>query len=119
MKLDQVSGARAARLRQRKFERLRRLRIPADALPGSLVLTYTKCGKPTCRCAQGEGHGGWQLTFMAEGVKHVERIPREWVAEVRRWVEEGRAFKEAVAEVFAANAQLLILARRQRRLRRR
>jgi len=43
----------------------------------------------------------------------VERIPDAWVADVRRQVEAGRAFKEAVAEVFAANAQLLVLWRRQ------
>jgi len=37
------------------------------------------------------------------------------VAEVQRGVEAGREFKEAVAEVFAANAQLLALWRKQRR----
>jgi hypothetical protein len=35
------------------------------------------------------------------------------VAEVRRRVARGRAFKDAVADVFAANAQLLALWRRQ------
>jgi hypothetical protein len=37
------------------------------------------------------------------------------VEEVQRLVEAGREFKEAVAEVFATNAQLLVLARQQRR----
>ena len=50
---------------------------------------------------------------MANGEKHVERIPAEWVAEVQRRVAAGRAFKEAVAEVFATNARLLVLWRRQ------
>lgn len=50
---------------------------------------------------------------MAGGEKHVERIPAEWAEEVRRRVEAGRAFKDAVAEVLAANAQLLVLWRRQ------
>jgi hypothetical protein len=44
----------------------------------------------------------------------VERIPAEWADEVRRRVEAGRAFREAVAEVFALNAELLVLERRQR-----
>jgi len=35
------------------------------------------------------------------------------LAEVRRRVAEGREFQEAVREVLAANAQLLVLARRQ------
>jgi hypothetical protein len=55
----------------------------------------------------------WSLTFMVEGKKHVERIPDEWVEQIRPLVEQGREFKDAIAEVFAANAQLLALWRRQ------
>jgi hypothetical protein len=52
---------------------------------------------------------------MLNGRKRVERIPNEWVEEVQRLVQAGREYKEAVAEVFAANAQLLALWRKQRR----
>jgi hypothetical protein len=52
---------------------------------------------------------------MVAGKKQVERIPEAWVEQVRRRVEAGRAFKDAVAEVFAANAVLLALERKQRR----
>jgi hypothetical protein len=55
------------------------------------------------------------LTFRVDGQKRVEGIPAAWVADVRRRVEAGRAFKEAVAEVLTANALLLVLARQQRR----
>ncbi len=106
-------GAPAARLRQRKFELVRRFKIPEDPLPGSLSQTRRRCGKPTCHCARGAGHPIWFLTFMVKGKKRVERIPEDWVEEVRRRVAAGREFKEAVAEVFAANAQLLALWRRQ------
>lgn len=106
-------GPQAARLRQRKFEGLRRFKIPADLLPGSLSQTHRRCGKPTCHCAGGTGHPVWSLTFMVGGKKRVERIPEDWVEEVRRRVEAGREFKQAVAEVLAANAQLLVLWRRQ------
>jgi len=109
-------GARAARQRQRKFELARRFRLPAavlDLLPGSLSQTARRCGKPTCHCRTGAGHLSWYLTFMADGKKRVERIPAAWVAEIQRRVQAGRAFKEAVAEVFVANAELLVLWRRQ------
>jgi hypothetical protein len=108
-------GPEAARLRQRKFERLTGLHMPADALPGSLSLTHRRCGKKSCHCATGEGHPMWTLTFMVSGKKRVERIPNEWVDEIRQGVEQGREFREAVAEVFAANAQLWVLWRRQQR----
>lgn len=112
MRID-PRGPDAARLRQRKFRRLADLVVPPDGLPGSLALTHRRCGKPTCHCASGEGHPVWSLTFMVAGKKRVERIPEAWVAEVRQRVEAGRAFKEAVADVFAANAQLLALWRQQ------
>ena len=110
-------GAPAARLRQRKFTLVRRLQFPEELveglLPGSLSETRRRCGKRTCHCAEGPGHPSWYLTFMVEGKKRVERIPAAWVADVRRRVDAGREFKQAVAEVLAANAQLLVLERQQ------
>ena len=107
-------GPVAARLRQRKFELLRRFPVPPDLLPGSFTLSYTRCGKPTCHCAKGKKHPAWTFTFMAKRKKRAERIPAEWVEAVRQRVEAGREFQEAVREVLAANAELLILARKQR-----
>lgn len=112
-------GPQASRLRQRKFELLRRFRIPDDLLPGSLSRSHLRCGKPTCHCAQGEGHPVWSLTFMVQGKKRVQHIPKDWVEEVQRRVEAGREFQDAVREVLAANAQLLVLARQQRKKRKR
>lgn len=108
------TGAEAQRLRQRKARLLRQLRIPANALPGSLALTHSRCGTPTCHCATDTGHPGWSLTFMRSGKKHVERLPAEWADAVRRQVDEGRQFKATLAEILNANAQLLVLERRQR-----
>ena len=51
---------------------------------------------------------------MVGGQKRVEQIPAAWVEDVQRRVDAGREFKQAVAEVFAANAQLLVLERQQR-----
>jgi hypothetical protein len=52
---------------------------------------------------------------MADGKKHVESIPADWIDALRPAVEAGRAFKDSVAELFVINAQLLALARQQRR----
>src|SRR5260370_22839156 len=98
-----AKGDPAARLRQRKYALVRRLHIPADALPGSLASTQSRCGKPTCWCAQGEGHASRSLTFMVDGKKRVERIPAEWVEQIRPLVEQGRAVNDAATKVFAAH----------------
>jgi len=108
-------GPQAARWRQRKFRTLERFSIPADLLPGSLTMTRTRCGKANCHCADGEGHEAWSYTFMSEGKKRFERIPRVWVEEVRQRVQAGRDFQNAVREVLTANAELLILSRKQRK----
>lgn len=109
----QPKGPEAARFRQRKFSLIRQFGLPEDLLPGSLSLSHTRCGKPTCHCASGQGHPAWTLTFMAAGKKRVERIPKDWVDDVRRRVDAGRAFQDALREVLAANAELLVLRRKQ------
>jgi hypothetical protein len=55
---------------------------------------------------------------MVKGRRRVERIPRDWVEEVEQRVSAGREFQDAVREVLAANAELLILARQQRKKKR-
>ena len=107
-------GPDASRLRRRARHLMARLRVPEDALPGSLALSYRRCGKPSCHCADGEGHPLWTLTFMAGGKKRVETVPAHWVDPVRRRVEAGRQFKEAAAELLVIRAELLVLARNQR-----
>ena len=108
-------GPAAAQWRKRKFDALRRFTLPEDVLPGTLVLGHRRCGKPSCRCAQGEGHASWTLTFMSDHKKRVEHIPADMVEEVQRRVDAGRAFKDALADVMSANAELLVLERKQLR----
>ena len=114
-------GPLAARLRQRKFDLLRRFSIPTDLLPGSLSVSHSRCGKPTCHCAHPHdpGHPIWTYTFMVDGKKHTQHVPKEMVEEEQKRVAAGREFQDAVREVLAANAQLLVLARQQQRRRQR
>lgn len=107
-------GSEASRLRRRARRLMAHFQIPDDALPGSLALSHRRCGKPSCHCADGDGHPLWTLTFMADGKKRVETIPAEWLDAVRPRVEAGRHFKEATAELLVLNAELLVLARNQR-----
>lgn len=107
----------ASRLRQRKFEIIRRLPPLADQLPGTLTFSHTRCGKSNCRCAPGKGHPAWTLTYMINGERHVDRIPAEWAEQVQRRVAAGRELQDAVREVLTANVQLLVLARQQEKKR--
>ena len=108
------SGPEAARLRRRARVLSTRFHVPDDALPGSLSLSRRRCGKPSCHCADGDGHPLWTLTFMSGGKKRVESIPAAWLDVVRSRVEAGRRFKEAAAELLLINAEILLLARKER-----
>lgn len=108
------TGSDASRIRRRTRLLLSRFHLPDDALPGSLALSHRRCGKPSCHCADGDGHPLWTLTFMAGGKKRVESIPADWINAVRPRVEAGRRFKETAAELLLLNAELLVLARNQR-----
>jgi hypothetical protein len=107
------SGSDASRLRRRTRLLMSRFHLPDDALPGSLALSHRRCGKPSCHCADGEGHPLWTLTFMSAGNQRVESIPAEWLDAIRPRVEAGRRFKDAAAELLLINAELLVLARNQ------
>src|SRR5216683_352037 len=107
MNVFEPTGPTAARLRGRKQQLLTRFRVPSDALPGSLALSHRRCGKPSCHCADGEGHPLWTLTFMAGGKKRVETIPADWLDLIRPRVKAGRRFKQVAAELLVVNTELL------------
>ena len=99
-------------LRARRHRLLADLVLPPDGLPGSLVFTHRRCGSMTCHCHHDEaGHPSWTLTFMANGAKRVVHVPGDTVEEVQQRVAAGNAFKSAVAELMAINAQLMVLER--------
>jgi len=57
----------------------------------------------------------WTLTYSVSGRRHVEFIPDMLVPMIAPWVEEGRAYREALREIMTLNAQLLTLWRKQQR----
>lgn len=111
-------GPLAAQWRKRKFDLLEHFAIPDNLLPGSLSCSQVRCGKPNCHCADGEGHTNWTLTFMSDGKRRTLHVPEPLVESVRRQVDAGRAFQNAVRDVLTANAELLILAWQQEKQKR-
>ena len=115
--IREPKGPQAARWRKRRFDLARQFDIPDDLLAGALTLSSTRCGKPSCHCADGDGHPAWTLTFMSGGKRRTERIPKHWVEEIQHRIEAGRAFHDAVRQIMTANAELLALAKKPRRKR--
>jgi uncharacterized protein DUF6788 len=102
------------KIQQQREKMLQQIKVPADALPGSLSVSRLRCGKANCHCSQDEGHENWTLTYMVDGKKRIKHIPQDLVEYVRQKVDHGKAFKDALNQILLANIELLVLLRKQK-----
>lgn len=83
---------------------VRRLGALREMLPGSFVVRFRPCGKPTCRCADGiQLHRQFLLSVLVEGKPKVFHIPAELADEVRSKVELRKSFEQAAAQIAQLN----------------
>ena len=61
----------------------------------------------------------WTLTYSVQGTKHVQIIPAAIVAQIQPLLERGKKYRDGLAELWAINAQLVMLWRTQERRRKR
>ncbi len=81
----------------------------ADMRPGSLVQRYTRCGKPTCHCAQqgDPGHGPiWSLTHEVAGKTITKTIPASALETTRAQIAEYRRFRVLMREMVDVSERL-------------
>jgi len=78
-------------------------------------MTTLRCGKQQCHCMSDEGkkHAAWSLTYMSEGKKVVRHIPGDLVDYVQEKVAKSKEFRETLNQILVANADLLLLRRKQ------
>ena len=86
---------------------LRPLQRPHPMVPGSLYLLRRKCGKPNCRCAQGQLHASWVLTRSESGQSRLYAVPRDQRGRLRPLTQEYRRWQRAWARLVKASAALL------------
>ena len=99
---------RAARLQQRRDAVLRSLPPFSEILRGSFFERTVRCGKPSCRCASGEGHRrAYVGVTFAGGRTEQVTVPRELIPLARRWVANYRRWWRAIERVSALNRLLL------------
>jgi hypothetical protein len=78
-------------------------------LPGSLYILRRRCGKPHCRCADGELHASTVLSYRGQGrPRNVTPAP-EHLAAVQQLTEEYRRFRQARTQLLRLQRQLLTL----------
>jgi uncharacterized protein YjiS (DUF1127 family) len=73
--------------------------VRGDVLAASLSKTRKICGKPNCKCARGEKHEVYQLSWTDNGQRRSTHIRRDELARVRAAVEQYRQLRKSRAEL--------------------
>ncbi len=102
-------GALSVRqLRARRARLARQLPDVEATLRGSLQSQSRRCGKPGCRCVEGELHGPYvYLSVRTDTQSRLLYIPADLAEEVRRRIEVTGRLEAALAEISALNLELL------------
>ena len=98
----------ARQLRARRRALAERLGDVEHVLAGSLAGQSRRCGRPGCRCADGEPHGPYAyFTPRPGGRGRARYVPAALEDAVRRYLRRGAEVETALAEISAINAELL------------
>ncbi len=78
-------------------------KIPDEISNGGVYLQNVRCGKPNCRCANGERHEGYYYYIRREGTRiRKTYIPKRHVSEFSRLVamaREARLLNRTIARL--------------------
>jgi uncharacterized protein DUF6788 len=95
-------------LRARRRALAARLGDVERVLAGTLTEQSRRCGKPGCRCADGEPHGPYAyFTPRLAGRGRARYVPAALADAVRRCLQRGAEVEAVLAEISAVNAELL------------
>jgi hypothetical protein len=93
--------------------RLAQLVSQQPFLRGSLVERARPCGKPTCRCRQGQLHRSLYLATRSNGRRALLYIPRPLEETVRQWVQNGRALSQQLQDLHQLHLEQLLQRKQQ------
>ena len=95
--------------------RLAQLITEQSFLRGSLVERARSCGKPTCRCRQGQLHRSLYLATRHQGRRVLLYIPRALEETVRQGVRNGRSLLQQLQDLHQTQLDQLLQRKQQRR----
>jgi len=70
------------KLKKRKAEIISSLPDPDNAIRSSLITRPIKCGKPNCRCADGDGHDSLYLSSYYRGHTYLDYVPKSYEGKI-------------------------------------
>src|ERR1700682_6768001 len=96
-------------LRRRRARLLHKLPPMEQLLRGSIIERYLRCGKPGCKCAQGEGHGPkYYLSVSFPGLRpQMDYVPQELYAQTAELLAHYHRAREILEAICEINRELL------------
>ncbi len=79
--------------------RLKEIHAIGPFIAGSMVKIAHTCGNPNCKCARGEKHENYYLTYKVKQKTRTKYIPVDMEDEVRSWTSEYKRLKKLIEEV--------------------
>ena len=84
---------RIKQLQREHAELIKSVTGTRDMIRGSFNTVYVKCGKASCRCADGRGHPSDRIVFLEGGRLRCRTVPKGEDGWVRRMVENRKEFR--------------------------
>src|SRR5271166_5380438 len=105
---NDLQGLSTRQLLARRRAAAGRLGDVEQVLDGTLTEQGRRCGRPGCRCADGEPHGPYAyFTPRPAGRGRARYVPAALTAVVRRYLQRGAEVEAVPAEISAVNDELL------------
>jgi hypothetical protein len=96
------------RLLERRRRILEKLPPLEGVLRGSVVVRSLRCGKPSCHCAEGDGHRATYLSVTHAGGRTEQiSLPADLVPIAQRGVDLYHAWWAAIEKLSAINRDLI------------
>ena len=88
---------------------LRQVLPVRQLLKGSVYQLRTRCGHPSCHCAQPDGqrHSATVLSWSEAGRTHIRSIPAPERARIRQWAEQYRRLRQTRVALSRLHQQIL------------
>lgn len=83
----------------RREAKLREIREIGPFVAASLCEVHRRCGYPACRCARGQFHQAFCLTYKLNNTTKTVHVPKDMIEEVKQWVSRYKRLKVLIREV--------------------
>lgn len=93
-------------LKARRQELLDSMPDMTHVMRGTLITRFIRCGKPNCRCANGEGHKSLYLSSYYNGKTQLDSVPKAYKDRVSQCIKDYEDITALLAELSSINLEL-------------